>query len=109
MSARFDKEIMEHLDKLFRKQCEETARSPRGAAARMSIGERAAFAAPGQNPAAVFQEDASALRGRNDSKDSPSPLEEGSDEGQHFGVDDASEDFPADEILQPRRLSLRVF
>ena len=100
MSARFDPEVMEQLEKLYRQHLmNESERLPSVAAARLSIGESMAFAGPGQNPAAVFHEDLSVLQSRHDSKDSDS--RELSDE--------APEDFANENILQPRRLSLRVF
>jgi hypothetical protein len=98
MSARFDPEVMEQLETLYRQHLMKESLPP-VAAARLSIGESMAFASPGQNPAAVFHEDVSALQSRCDSKDSDS--RELSDE--------APEDFANENILQPRRLSLRVF
>ena len=100
MSARFDPEVMEHLEKLCRQHLmREADRLPSAAAARLSLGESMAFARPGQNPVAVFREDVSALQSRHGSKDS--------DSREHS--DDAPEDFANENILQPRRLSLRVF
>lgn len=101
MNARFDREVMEHLDALYHQHLiNEAARSPRGGAARMSVGECAAFASPGQNPA-VFHKNVSALQSENTSEDFASPLQGLSD--------DALEELTNEEILQPRRLSLRVF
>jgi hypothetical protein len=98
MSARFDPEVMEHLEKLYRQHVmKDSDRLPPAAAARLSVGESVAFASPGQNPVAVFQEDISALQSRH----------EDSDSREHS--DDAPEDFTNENILQPRRLSLRVF
>lgn len=75
MSARFDPEVMEHLEKLYRRHlAKESVQPPSVAAARLSIGESVAFASPGQNPVAVFHENVS-----------------------------------NENILRPRRLSLRVF
>jgi hypothetical protein len=99
MSARFDSEVMEHLEKLHRQHLTgESVRLP-CAAARLSEGESVAFASPGQNPVAAFHEDLSALQSRYDSKDSDSRAR----------LDDVPEDFANEKILQPRRLSLRVF
>ena len=100
MSARFDREVMEQLEKLHHQYLtQESIRRPSVAAARLSVGESVAFASPGQNPVAVFHEDVSALQSRYDSMDS--------DPREHS--DDAPEDFAKENILQPRRLSLRVF
>ncbi len=101
MNARFDTEVMEHLDKLYHQHLINlAAHSPRGGAARMSAGECAAFASPGQNPA-VFHKNVSARQTENQSEAFDSLLQSFSDDGP--------EDFTNEEILQPRRLSLRVF
>ena len=101
MSARFDAEVMEYLEKLYREQLsQESARPPSAGVARMSFGERAAFASPGQNPVAVFQEDISALQRRMNSDDVDS---------LNYGSSDVVEDLANEKILQPRKLSLRVF
>lgn len=102
MSAHFDTEVMEQLDKLYREHLSElSAQPPCGAAARLSLGESAAFAIPGQNPVAMFRENLSALPSENESEEFASPLPSVSDE--------VAEDFPDGKILQPRKLSLRVF
>ena len=102
MSARFDTEVMEHLDKLYRQHViNESARTARGASARMSLGESAAFASPGQNAVAMFRESVSTPLSESNSDDF--------DLLSQSLTDDVSEDFPGEKILQPRRLSLRVF
>ncbi len=102
MSARFDTEVMQYLKKRYRQHVlNESARAPGVGAARMSMGENVAFAFPGQNPMAMFHENTSALQSGTEAQQSVSPLQ--------GLLDDEREDFTNEKILQPRRLSLRVF
>ena len=102
MSARFDTEVMQHLEKLYRQHVlNESAGAPGVGAARMSTGENVAFAFSGQNPRAMFHENIAALQSGTEAQESASPLQD--------LLDDEREDFTNEKILQPRRLSLRVF
>jgi hypothetical protein len=89
MSARFDSEVMMHLDRLYRQHLiDEVAQLSRHAAARVSNSDEILFVPPGQNAASAFQqfhEDAS------------------------IKPDEAGGNFSGEKILQPRKLSLRVF
>ena len=105
MSARVDVEVKKHLERMHLE---------------MVSSESAAFISPGQSPGSVPQTD-SALKGRNRLDDSVSPFQglasshdqpralPWADELRPFGAEESEADLEAEEILQPRRLSLRVF
>lgn len=95
MSARFDTEVMEHLEKLYQDYLSNPSVRPAAEGARRSVGEGMAFASPGQNPAALFRDDLPIVQ---------SPRSEGDEL-----ADDVTEDLTDEKILQPRKLSLRVF
>ena len=89
MSARFDGEVMGHLEKLYRQHViEKVAQFSRNTAARVSDSDKILFVPPGQNAAAFFVQF----------------HQEALDE-----FAEAAEHFAEEKILQPRRLSLRVF
>lgn len=106
MSARVDMEVKQHLDAMHRE---------------LVSAEGAAFNSPGQSPGSIAQ-NGLALKGRNRMDDSVAPFQGWSfsenstpralpwaDESRPFGAAEAEGDFDDEEILQPRRLSLRVF
>lgn len=89
MSARLDSEVMEQLEKLYRQHViEKVAHLSRNAAARVSDSNKILFVPPGQNATAVF------LQFHQETVDE---------------FVDSTDHFTEEKILQPRRLSLRVF
>lgn len=88
MSARFDSEVMFHLEKMYQEHLINEAVRPSRRAARVSDSNQVLFVPPGQNASAALERF----------------HEVASDE-----IGDSAERFAKEEILQPRRLSLRVF
>jgi hypothetical protein len=106
MSARVDVEVKKHLEAMHRE---------------LVSAESAAFNSPGQSPGSIAQ-NGLALKGRNRMDDSVAPFQgwafsgnrtpwalPWADESRPVGAGELEEDLDGEEILQPRRLSLRVF
>ena len=109
MSAKLDREVMKHLVQMHRELLlRESA-------------EGASFVSPGQSPGSAAPQNGPALQGRNEGEEFVSPLQGLSDsdlqpralpwaeESRPVGAEEPEADFDAEEIFQPRRLSLRVF